>query len=210
MAEDNQDELGGKSTLALDSRKQREFEDKVKRIRTEVDDLTPGVIYLGHIPHGFYEDQIRDFFCQFGTVNRVRLSRNKKTARSKGYAFVEFACDEVAKIVAETMHNYMMFGKLLKCHVVPKEKLHPKLWKGANEKFRYVSRGKNEIKRQNREKNEKEYGKQINNVLLKERKKRKKMKDLGIDYDFPGYASEVKAKRPKHKRFDDDEELDSE
>ena len=40
---------------------------------------------------------------------------NVQTARSKGYAFVEFACDEVAKIVAETMHNYMMFGKLLKC-----------------------------------------------------------------------------------------------
>ena len=38
-----------------------------------------------------------------------------QTARSKGYAFVEFACDEVAKIVAETMHNYMMFGRLLKC-----------------------------------------------------------------------------------------------
>jgi len=39
----------------------------------------------------------------------------EQTARSKGYAFVEFASDEVAKIVAETMHNYMMFGRLLKC-----------------------------------------------------------------------------------------------
>ena len=28
---------------------------------------------------------------------------------------MEFACDEVAKIAAETMHNYMMFGRLLKC-----------------------------------------------------------------------------------------------
>ena len=40
--------------------------------------MTPGVIYLGHIPHGFYENQIRDFFSQFGTVNKVRLSRSKK------------------------------------------------------------------------------------------------------------------------------------
>ena len=39
----------------------------------------------------------------------------EQTARSKGYAFVEFASDEVAKIVAETMYNYMMFGRLLKC-----------------------------------------------------------------------------------------------
>ena len=38
-----------------------------------------------------------------------------QTGRSKGYAFVEFECDEVAKIVAETMNNYLMFNKLLKC-----------------------------------------------------------------------------------------------
>ena len=45
----------------------------------------------------------------------ISLFFSKQTARSKGYAFVEFASDEVAKIVAETMHNYMMFGRLLKC-----------------------------------------------------------------------------------------------
>ena len=45
----------------------------------------------------------------------LSLFFTSQTARSKGYAFVEFACDEVAKIVAETMHNYMMFGRLLKC-----------------------------------------------------------------------------------------------
>lgn len=50
----------------------------------QADDMTPGVIYLGHIPHGFYEDQIRDFFSQFGTVNKVRLSRSKKVGDSDG------------------------------------------------------------------------------------------------------------------------------
>ena len=44
--------------------------------------MTPGVIYLGHIPHGFYEDQIRGFFTQFGRVNKVRLSRSKKVGDS--------------------------------------------------------------------------------------------------------------------------------
>ena len=37
-----------------------------------------GVLYLGHIPHGFYEDQMRGFFSQFGTVSRLRLARNTK------------------------------------------------------------------------------------------------------------------------------------
>lgn len=38
-----------------------------------------------------------------------------QTANSKGYAFVEFEYDDVARIAAETMNNYLMFGKLLKC-----------------------------------------------------------------------------------------------
>lgn len=42
-----------------------------------------------------------------------------QTGRSKGYAFIEFKCDEVAKIVAETMNNYFMFEKLLKCKFTP-------------------------------------------------------------------------------------------
>lgn len=38
-----------------------------------------------------------------------------QTGGSKGYAFVEYDCDEVAKIVAETMNNYLMGERLIKC-----------------------------------------------------------------------------------------------
>lgn len=34
---------------------------------------------------------------------------------SRGYAFIEFEFKEVAKVVAETMDNYLMFHKILKC-----------------------------------------------------------------------------------------------
>jgi nucleolar protein 15 len=37
-----------------------------------------GTIYLGRIPHGFYEDEMKGYFSQFGDVTRLRLSRNKK------------------------------------------------------------------------------------------------------------------------------------
>lgn len=49
------------------------------------------VVYLGRIPHGFFEDQMRGYFSQFGELRRLRLSRSKKSARSRGYAFLEFA-----------------------------------------------------------------------------------------------------------------------
>ena len=40
------------------------------------------VVYLGHIPHGFYEEQMKGFFSQFGTVTRLRLARNRKVRLS--------------------------------------------------------------------------------------------------------------------------------
>ncbi len=49
------------------------------------------VCYLGHLPHGFYEAQIRGYFEQYGEVRRVRVSRSKKTARARGYAYIDFA-----------------------------------------------------------------------------------------------------------------------
>lgn len=72
-----------------------------------------GLIYLGHIPHGFYEKEMREFFAQFGIVTRVKLCRSPKTGRSKGYGYVEFLHTEVAKIAAETMNNYLMFKRRL-------------------------------------------------------------------------------------------------
>ncbi|KFP03357.1 MKI67 FHA domain-interacting nucleolar phosphoprotein, partial [Calypte anna] len=51
-----------------------------------------------------------------GKVTRLRLSRSKKTGATKGYGFIEFASDDVAKIVADTMNNYLFSERLLKCN----------------------------------------------------------------------------------------------
>lgn len=40
--------------------------------------MKPGAIYLGHIPHGFYEKEMKGYFSQFGKVTRLRLFRSKK------------------------------------------------------------------------------------------------------------------------------------
>ncbi len=73
------------------------------------------MVYIGRIPHGFYEDQMRGYFSQFGEITRLRLSRNKKTGKSKHYAFIEFKHVEVAQVVVDTMDNYLLLGHILKC-----------------------------------------------------------------------------------------------
>ncbi|XP_074598845.1 uncharacterized protein LOC141853410 [Brevipalpus obovatus] len=82
-----------------------------------------GVVLVKNVPHGFYEKQMYDFFSQFGDITRLRLIRSRKTTKSKGIAFIEFVHEEVAQIVAQTMDNYLMFERILKCKVVPPDQL---------------------------------------------------------------------------------------
>lgn len=53
------------------------------------------------------------FFGQFGQVKNVRLSRSKKTAKSKGYAWLQFREPDVAPIAAQAMDGYMMYSQKL-------------------------------------------------------------------------------------------------
>lgn len=66
------------------------------------------------------------------------LNTHSQTGRSKHYAFLEFDSSSVAQIVAETMDSYLLMGHLLRCEVIPKDKVHPELWVGANKKWKKV------------------------------------------------------------------------
>ena len=115
---------------------------KIPKISKQVAQATPkgepGVVYIGRIPHGFYEHEMKQYLSQFGPVTRVRLSRNRKTGASKHFAFVEFQDASTAEIVAKTMDNYLLFGHILKCKTMAKEEVHDDLFKGANKRFKKV------------------------------------------------------------------------
>lgn len=169
------------------------------KINADVD--TRGTIYLGHIPFGFFEPQMKSFFEQFGKVSRLRLSRNKKTGNSKHYAFIEFENGEIAPIVAETMNNYLMLGQLLRCHVVAKDKIHPRLFSGSGRSMedgrgrsRVITNRKRAHALMSVEKTSEQHAKKTSKLLEKEDNKRRKLEALGIDFSFPGYASCIPVK----------------
>ncbi|PCH42216.1 RNA-binding domain-containing protein [Wolfiporia cocos MD-104 SS10] len=147
-----------------------------------------GVIYLGRIPHGFYEDQMRSYFSQFGNVTRLRLSRNKKTGRSKHYAFIEFDSASVAQIVAETMDNYLLMGHILQCKVIPKDKVHPKLWVGANRKWRAVPQDRIARVQHNKKRTPEEQRKAESRLMQRQKLRKRKLQQAGIDYSFDDVA----------------------
>jgi nucleolar protein 15 len=65
-------------SLQKKSKKDSKKEGKVKVKTSKKNPKKRGVVYLGHIPHGFYEEELRGFFSQFGEVSRVKVSRSSK------------------------------------------------------------------------------------------------------------------------------------
>lgn len=148
-----------------------------------------GVLYIGRIPHGFYEHEMRQYFEQFGPINKLRLSRNKKTGASKHFAFAEFAEASTAEIVAKTMDNYLLFGHILKCRVIPKEKVHEDLFKGANRRFKQVPWNKMAGNRLEKPRTESAWANKVSKEQGKRAKKAAKLKELGYEFEAPEIKS---------------------
>ncbi|KAI0542114.1 hypothetical protein GGR58DRAFT_454032 [Xylaria digitata] len=149
------------------------------------DDEEPGVVYIGRIPRGFYEHQMRDYFSQFGQVNKIRMSRNKATGQSKHFAFIEFAELGVAEIVAKTMDNYLLAGHILKVKMVPKSQVHEKLWVGANRRFKQIPWNKIAGNKLKKPLSESAWTEKISKEEAKRNERAKKLLELGYEFEAP-------------------------
>ncbi|CAL8240745.1 unnamed protein product [Merluccius merluccius] len=184
-----------KELLALDPKEESEFRKKVQAVKKrpkKVSSLSPGVVYVAHLPKSLGEKELKIYFQQFGKILRLRLARSKKTGSSKGYAFLEFECDEVAKIVAETMNNYLMRERLIKCQLMPPEKVHQCLFSGSQRKFKEPTFPATQ--RYNMVHTAEGTAKMTSKLLRKEAKLRKRLAASGVDYEFPGFAAQVPKK----------------
>ncbi|GAV66618.1 RRM_1 domain-containing protein [Cephalotus follicularis] len=161
------------------------------------------VLYIGRIPHGFYEKEMEGFFSQFGPVKRIRIARNKKTGKSKHFGFIEFEHPQTAKVVAECMQDYLLFEHVIKVHLVPPEHVHPNLWKGFNHRYKPVDWVQLERKRQNKERTLEEYKKLVGKIMKRDQKRRKKIEAAGIDYECPEIVGSTQP-APKKIKFDED------
>ncbi len=162
------------------SRKPERFAEKESKPET-------GVIYVGHLPYGFVEDGLRDYFSQYGAVLRVKLMRSKRTARSKGYAFVEFQEAEVARIAAESMNGYLMYGRPLEVRYIETSKRNKFQLVRADKKFKFVPWQiihKNAV---NAEKTDEQVKKTLVNLITADKKKAQRLEELGIKYSYSQY-----------------------
>ncbi|KAI2631920.1 hypothetical protein GGR54DRAFT_6517 [Hypoxylon sp. NC1633] len=153
------------------------------------EDGEPGVIYVGHLPHGFYEHEMRSYFSQFGKVERLRMSRNKKTGASKHFAFIEFASAPVAEIVAKTMNHYLLFGRVLSVKVIPKSQIHEDLWKGSNRRFKKVPWNKMAGNQLKKPLSESTWTQKITKEEQRRSERAQKLLDMGYSFEAPKLKS---------------------
>lgn len=192
---------GAQDAIAADVMKKQLKKEKMSKKK---DENPADILYIGHLPHDFEEVEMLTFFSQFGKVANLKLCRSRKTGNSKGYGFIQFQDYEVSAIVAETMNGYIIMNeKRLVCHLVPPDKVHSKLFRGAKQRLVANKRGDVNISRrtywqekneqaQNRKKSAKVLQQITKRLVSREDKKREMLTSLGIDYDFPGYAASAK------------------
>ena len=92
------------------------------------------------------------------------------------------------------MNGYYLAGKTLVCSIVPPDKLHKDTFKGANKvpntrkPWRTIARAK-EAKSQTDESRKRAFTRLMSN----EAKKRQRIAEMGMDYEFSGYKGVVDA-----------------
>ena len=83
------------------------------------------------------------------------------------------------------MDNYLLFGHVLRCKVVPPERVHKDLWKGANRRFKIVPWAKMVGKELAKPVTQSGWEKRVNNEKKRRSAKAAKLKEMGYEFEAP-------------------------
>ncbi|MYD84797.1 MAG: RNA-binding protein, partial [Acidobacteria bacterium] len=70
-------------------------------------------LYVGNIPFAAGEDDLRDLFSRFGTIESVYIVTDRATGRPRGFAFVEMVNDEDAQKAISELDQTEFQGRRL-------------------------------------------------------------------------------------------------
>ncbi len=71
-------------------------------------------IYVGNLPFGATEDDVRQAFAAYGTVSSVAIIKDRETGQSRGFAFVEMPSSDEGNTAIKNMNGAPLKGRALK------------------------------------------------------------------------------------------------
>lgn len=79
-------------------------------------------LYVGNLPFSVSENQLKELFTQFGTVESVKIVTDAYSGRSKGFGFVEMTTEQEASAAAQNLNGAELEGRSIKVDLArPKE-----------------------------------------------------------------------------------------
>lgn len=82
---------------------------EAERLGLPVENANPGIdvgkLFVGSLPRGVQEQQVRDIFEPFGTIEEIVLLKDAGSGQTKGCAFVKFAYKENAIFAIKTLNG---------------------------------------------------------------------------------------------------------
>jgi len=79
-------------------------------------------IYVGNLSYDVGQDDLKQVFAEYGTVNRVQLPTDRETGRLRGFGFVEMGTDAEETAAIEALDGAEWMGRALKVNKAkPKE-----------------------------------------------------------------------------------------
>ncbi len=71
-------------------------------------------IYVGNIPYRLSEEDLKEIFQEYGTVESVKIINDKFSGRSKGFGFIEMPNEEEAKKAIAELNEAEVDGRNLR------------------------------------------------------------------------------------------------
>ncbi len=79
-------------------------------------------LYVGNLPYGVTDDQMKEHFAQAGSVTSANVITDRYSGKSKGFGFVEMATEEEAQKAIEMLNGKDFQGREIRVNEArPKE-----------------------------------------------------------------------------------------
>jgi RNA recognition motif-containing protein len=70
-------------------------------------------LHIGNLAYTVSDDNLRDAFSQYGTVQSATVVKDKISGRSKGFGFVEMSTEEEAANAVEKLNKSSFEGRTM-------------------------------------------------------------------------------------------------
>lgn len=71
-------------------------------------------IHVSNLSFNVTDEDLRDFFAEYGEVSSAKVIMDKFTGRSRGFGFVEMPDDEAAKKAISELDNGLVEGRAIR------------------------------------------------------------------------------------------------